>query len=1026
MIFAKLDARLPKIAERMFVPILPIKEIEFFETDERLSPAQAARNGEFRPVAVGHQWGRPWATAWFRYRFTIPPELDGRTVFVFLDDGGEGACFFEGVPLQGLDRNHREIRLLERARAGDRFELLVESVPQADVVRFRGRRKLDRAELGGLVRGVWDLYYDLRVLSDLARHLPPESTRRARILYVLDRALDRFDYDAEDPERLEQAAAECRAVLRPLFECRAAPSAQRFACVGHAHIDVMWLWPSTETVRKCARTFSTAAKLMGEYPEFIFAQSQPELYQQVRENYPALYERVRQMVETGQWRPTGALWVEADCNLTSGESLVRQIMLGKEFFRREFGVEPREAWLPDTFGFNAALPQILKQSGVDYFLTQKLAWGAVVDFPYDSFWWEGIDGSRVFCHFPPSDNYNCQMTAEEILRAEARYVEKDRAQSQIYIYGFGDGGGGPTRSMLEFLRRARDLEGLPRCEPSSPRDFFDRLLEESDDFPVWVGELYLTYHRGTYTSQARTKKNNRRCEVLLHDAEAWSALASVAAGFPYPAEALRRAWRVLCLCQFHDILPGSSVREVYEEVESLYAEVRRRAGRALDSALEALAGRVESGLRDGRPVVVFNSLGWRRSGPVALDVGQIERLRVVDADGRPMKVQKTESGWLFWAEGVPAYGYKTFWFDEGTGVATSAPDDEPRAEKRLLENRYLRIEFDDDGEIRRIFDKEAGRDVLADGETGNQLRLFEDIPHNWDAWEVDADYRNKVWPVRDLEAIEVVEQGPVRAALRIARRFGRSRLVQTVILWAESRRVDFETEVDWHESHKMLKVAFPLAVRSLSAVYEIAFGHIERPTHTNTLWDSLKFEVPAHRWADLAEDGYGAAVLNDCKYGYDARGNVLSLTLLRSPKEPDPECDMGEHRFTYSLFPHREDFRRGGVIRGGYDLNFPLAARPVQTPLVGNGLPVEAEFLSVNVPNLVIETVKQAEQGEGLVVRLYEAWGRRGEATLSVGLPFQNAERVDLLERHTGSLVLAGGRVELGYRPHEIISLRLY
>jgi alpha-mannosidase len=1026
MALAKLDVRLPKICDACFAPRAPITQIEYFETDEVLTVEQAGRSKAFSPVAIGHVWGRPWATAWFRYRFTIPAEMAGRTVFVFLDDGGEGTCYLDGVPLQGLDANHREIRLVEQAKGGETFDLLVESVPQADVVRFRGQRRLERAEMGALVPEVWNLYHDLAVLSSLARHLPADSARRSRILYLVGRALDRFDYDTRDPNELGRAAKLCRETLRPLLDCRAAPSAQRFACIGHAHIDVLWLWPYRETVRKCAHTFSTALKLMGEYPEYLFAQSQPQLYQMARAQYPALYEKVRQSVTSGQWKPVGAMWVEPDCNLTGGESLVRQIMLGKDFFRREFGLEVREAWLPDSFGFCGSLPQILKQSGIDYFVTQKLNWGASVEFPYDTFWWEGIDGSRVFSHLPPTNNYNCRVNAEEMLQGERTYVEKDRAQTQIYIFGYGDGGGGPTRAMLEFLRRARDLEGLPRCQPMAPSDFFERLIAESDDFPVWVGELYYPYHRGTYTTQALAKLNNRRAETLLHDAEAWSAVAMAGCGLSYPTEPLRDAWRLLCLCQFHDVLPGSSVGQVNREAAAFHAQVGDKAEPALHEALDCLAGRIETGARPGRPLVVFNSLGWERSGPVLIEEPAIQRLRAMDAENRPMRVQKTRDGWLLWAEKVPPCGYKTFWYDEGTAVATAAPEDEPKATSRMLENRYYRIELDEAGEIRRFFDKETGRDVLAEGETGNQIRLFEDIPHNWDAWEIDADYRDKMWPVHDVQKIEVIEQGLVRAALRIQRQFGQSKLTQTIVVWADSRRVDFETEVDWHENHKLLKAAFPLAVRSLNATYEIAFGHIERPTHTNTVRDALQFEVPAHRWADLSENGYGVALLNDCKYGYDARRHVLSLTLLRSPKEPDPEADMGVHRFTYSLLPHADDFRQGGVIRHGYELNTPLLARPVQTARVGIGALVSQSFFSVDAPNVVIETIKQAEEGKGAIVRLYEAWGRRGRARLLTSLPFKHAERVNLMEERISGATLAGGVVELHFNPHEIVTVRLF
>ena len=1012
-----------------------IEDVAVAETMEHLSPRQGAAL-QYARVGDGFRWGKPWSTAWFRLRFRVPDCFRGDAIALRFDTGGQGLIFRNGRPLQALDNGRDTYLFSSRARGGERVELFVEAGASGSFGDF-GQRVMRQPTIAVLNEEVWDAHWDLSALADMIdpterkvgwaqthsiHALNLDDTRRARIIFVLNRAVDLFDYGNPSRDELRAQARAVRKALAPLYACHANDSEQTIACLGHAHIDVAWLWPLAETVRKCGRTFSNVVDLMDRYPEFKFVQSQPQLYEYTRKRYPELYQRMRDKVRGGQWLPTGCMWVEADCNVTSGESLVRQTLFGTRFFREEFGHEVCCLWLPDVFGYSAALPQLMKRSGIDYFLTQKISWSQFTTFPYHSFRWEGIDGTELLTHFVPADNYNCMLKADEMISAARRYRERDRSPVQVVPYGFGDGGGGPTRDMLERRRRYEDLEGMPKLQPMSPSEFFSKLENESTDLPRWVGELYLEYHRGTYTTQAYNKRNNRLSELLLRDAELLSAVGA-AHGSRYEQDRLNACWKLVLLNQFHDIIPGSSIDEVYKDSDRDYREVLDTAGAVKSRAFASLSRKADT-RGTGAPVVAFNSLAWERKDEVAVPVKGLRRdasYVAIGPDGAESPVQRCEDGAARFRAKLPPMGFSVFHIRRG---GDKRPD--VHVDPMRLENDSLRVVFDRQGRIRRVRDKAAGRDVLAPKAIGNRCILFEDkMVTCGEAWDVDIFYNDKPLVFDgQLISVEPVEQGPVRSVLRVKRAISKSVITQDIILHSGSDRLDFASTVAWgDEKDVILKVAFPVNVRSDEARYEIQFGNVERPTHWNRPQDFGMFEVPAQRWVDLSEADYGVALLNDCKYGHDTRDNVIRLTLLRAPRHPGKTADVNKtHVFTYSILPHTGGYVNG-VVRAGYELNVPVTAG--QAPVHAGALGAEHSFFGVNAENVIVDTVKKAEDDGGIIVRLYEAHGCRGRCVLSTSLPLKGAVETDLMEHEEGSLIIRNGRIGLDFRPFQIRTLKL-
>jgi alpha-mannosidase len=1032
---AVLDGRIMRVLHEFVRPArsgqsAPL-EISAYHVAGEPVPAEVALGAEYEPFSVGQAWGPAWGTTWFRLRGSVPHKWAGRQVAMRFEIGNAGETGFgaealvwrEGVPVQGLSPNHRRHVLTRSAAGGEPVEVYVEAAanPRSP---FGANPwpllmpdpvgpplfTLQRADLQTVEAELEGFWHDFRVLVELLAELPGDDPRSARVRAGLERACNLLDL-TDVPGTYHAAQLE----LKDLLADRAAPGAHRVSAVGHAHIDTAWLWPLRETVRKCARTFSTALQLMEDYPEYRFVVSQAQHLAWMQERYPELWSRMTERISEGRVEPTGSMWVEADCNIPSGESLVRQLVYGKRYYMEELGIETEDVWLPDVFGYSAALPQIMRAAGVRWFLTQKLSWNQYNVLPHHSFLWEGIDGSRVLAHFPPADTYGGKMSVHELRYAVSNFKDHDRSSRSMYLFGWGDGGGGPTATMLESARRLADLDGLPRLAIEGPRAFFSAAEEEIRDPAVWVGELYLELHRGTYTSQAQTKRGNRRCELSLREAELWSALSE---GGAYPGARLESAWKTLLVHQFHDIIPGSGIHWVYEDTRRDHAGVEATASGIADEALRERASAVDTSGRE-HPVVLFNSLSHTREGLVAAGVPE-GASAVAGPDGEVAPLQRTGENEAVFAASVPPCGWAVYDLldteaDAGEVVGASG---------RVLENSLLRVELGHDATLVSIFDKEAGREVIEPGGRGNLLQLHPDYPNFYDAWDVDRFYLEQVTDVVAADSVEVSESGPLRAGIRIRRSFGSSSVVQEVRLAAGSRLIEFVNEVDWQETNRFLKVAFPVAVRSHRATYEIQFGHVERPTHANTSWDVARFEVCAQRWADLSEPGYGVALLNDSKYGYDIRGSVMRLSLLRAPTWPDPVADRGRHRFAYALLPHPGDLRDAGVIDAAYDFNVPVHA--VAAGSSPGPLPPAGSLLSVEAPNLVVEAVKRADDAQGsLVVRLYEAWGRRGAASLRAPWRVGRASLVDLLEREVSGLEVWQGSVRLAFRPFEILTVRL-
>ncbi|WP_030917056.1 alpha-mannosidase [Streptomyces sp. NRRL B-24720] len=991
-------------------------------------PVVEAMKGTYEPFTTGTEWGRPWSTSWFRLEGTVPEAWAGRHVEVVVDPGfsGQGPGFqaegmlydAEGVPLKGIHPHNRHLTVSASASGGEPVSLLLEAAanpavlehgfeptPLGDVL-TAGDRPLYRfasADLAVLDEEVWHLVLDIEVLSELMHELPADRSRRHEILRALEGMLDALDL-----HDVAGTAAAGRAELADALSRPASASAHRISAAGHAHIDSAWLWPLRETVRKASRTFANVTALAQDYPELVFACSQAQQYAWVRDHQPHIWERIKRAVADGQWAPVGSMWVESDANMPGGEALARQIVHGKRFFEQELGVETQEIWLPDSFGYTAAFPQLARLAGVKWFLTQKLSWNQTNKMPHHTFWWEGIDGTRVFTHFPPVDTYNANFHARQLAHAEQNFADKGRATRSLVPFGWGDGGGGPTREMLEKARRLRDLEGSPRVEIEKPSAFFAAAEEEyAEQAPVWSGELYLELHRATYTTQAKTKQGNRRSEHLLREAELWATAAALRApGYAYPYEMLDRVWKTVLLHQFHDILPGSSIAWVHREARDTYEEVRAELADLVAEAVTQL------GAADG--LVALNSSPYERGQVIELDA-EASAVLPSGAQSQPLD------------EGRTAVFARSPGLGAGLLDGSAVPEREAVTSRTadggfVLDNGLLRVTVDHDGLIAAVRDLDAHREVVAPGHRANLLQLHPDHPNHWDAWDIDRHYRRSRTDLTDAESVELVEEGPLRTAVRVVRTFGKSRLVQEIRLAAGSRQVDIETEVDWQESEKVLKAAFPLDVHAERSTAEIQFGHVHRATHDNTGWDAARFEICAHRWLRVAEPGYGVAVLNDSTYGHDVTrtphesglATTVRLTLLRAPHSPDPETDLGTHRFRYALAPGAEVT---DAVRAGLALNLPLRAAVA---------PMVPSLVTTGHPAVTVESVKLAEDRSGdVIVRLYESAGGRAEAALRVGFPVVRAQITDLLERPLHEATADEHGLVLALRPFQILTVRL-
>ena len=974
----------------------------------------------WKPFRIHERWGGYDQTTWFRMEVTIPDHMKGRRVLALVRPGGESLAYLNGKPFQGLDENRDELYLTEKAKPGQMFEIVLESVPST---RDDIHHTFQYADIAVMHPEPWDFYWDCSTVIDVWEQLPMNSAPRLRLMMLLTEAVYAVDLQHKGEPAYFESLGKARRILRAgLKDFPAEPGMGRLSVIGHSHLDTAWLWPIRETRRKCARTWSTVLNLLERYPDFRFLASQPAQYAFLKQDYPDVYRRVKSQVKAGRWEPIGAMWIEPDCNVTSGESFIRQLLHGNRFHEQEFGFRSRTAWLPDTFGDTWALPQILRKAGVDTFVTMKIKWGnEFTKFPYSMFQWEGVDGTRILCLMPP-ESYNGSMTVKQARAQWENFLQKERVEELPYVVGHGDGGGGPTMEMIERARRLADIVGAPKCSFGPLQDSLDRMKQQCvlDDLPVYNDELFLECHRGCQTEQARTKRNNRLCEIMLHNAELVSSLALLN-GARYDQKGLDKVWKTVLTNQFHDILPGSSITEVFTQADADYAEVQQDLRAIQTKALQALAkGMDTSG--DGTAVLVVNSLSWSRTDVVCLDDGIPKgKVAVLDPAGDPVPHQRIRAGLLFEAQ-MPPLGCAIYRIVPARGRSQATPSGSLKTSANGMENDFIRIRFDRAGRLSSIYDKVEGREVLPKGAKGNVLQLFDDRPAYSDAWDVDHNLDDIRWEPFPAETIEVVEEGPVRAVVRIVRKTERSTITQDVTLHAHSPRLDFVTQVDWWEKRTFLKAAFPVDVRASKATYEIQFATIERPTHRNTAFDRGRFEVTAHKWADLSEGDYGVSLLNDCKYGHDIKDNVMRVSLLRSTINPDPVADEGRHEFTYSIYPHAWTWRNG-TVQQGYELNCRLMALPV--PSSSGRRPSIEAFASVDAENVVIETVKRHEDSDALIVRLYEAYGQRGNVALTFGRPPKRISECDLMEENGQPVSLKKNSIHFYITPYEIRTFRV-
>ncbi|GEM85667.1 alpha-mannosidase [Meiothermus granaticius] len=1012
-------------------------------------------------VREGDPWPGRSLPVQIKFRAQVPKAWAGLPVSVRLWLGGEAKLSANGKLIGGLNPYHKEYPLLEKARGNETFELELEAVPKGLFGTPNLSPRIEEARLVVPDLPVRAFHEDLAAALDAAKYLAthsrpeiaaliaeaieaalvglelprsPTANYLARIVQAPEAAAvqasiwDEWRFEAEPvqlPEAVRIGLPARRQALRAALEALKSryPAEGQLWLTGHAHIDLAWLWPFSETRRKVQRTFGTMLTLMERYPWFHFNQSSAQAYAFVEEDDPELFQRIQARVKEGRWDVVGGMWVEPDGNLLSGESWARQLLYGQRYFQQRFGRRAKVCWLPDTFGYTANLPQMLQQGGIPYFFTTKLNWNETNPFPYDLYQWEGLDGSRVIAHsfLNPNQGYNGNVLAYDLGETWRNFKGKRYHDTSLFSIGWGDGGGGPTFEMLERFERLQDFPGLPRLEMGRVEAFYQQVEQrvQTADLPVWVGEQYLELHRGTYTTQSQTKWLHRRLEHTLVEAEAASTLAHILQGAAYPQAELYAAWTTLLKHHFHDVLPGSSVHQVYQEAVRDLGATLEAAQALRHTALERLSTSVGVEGPTKAKVVVWNLTLEDRPLRLRLPRPAKGAFRLLAPGGVEVAYQEQDGEILLASEDlqVPGLGYLALAVVAGTPA--KVPSD-LEASSRTLENRYLRVRVGADGTLESVYDKAAGREVLAG--PGNQLWAYTDIPREWDAWEVDAAYAKDGQELKATQPPRLVRKGLLEASIAVERGMEGVRVTQEYRLRAGSRRLEVHTHLRWERRRTLLRAYFPLALRAHEAWFETAYGAVARPTHTNTSWDAARFEVSAHRWASLDEAGYGVSLLNDGKYGHSARGHTLGLTLLRSPVYPDPYAEEGEHHFTYALFPHIGDWR-GETLLEAQDLNAPLQA--LTLPAQGGDWPARRKLLRVDPPGLRLSALKKQEEGRGVVLRVYEALGGRGSAQLFAEWEVQAAHTVNFLEERQGSLKPKGGQAVFTYTPYQVVSLEL-
>lgn len=1026
---------------RIFEPVIALESV-YFETDAHLR-AVPGPESPWQPCPEGTPWGKAWGSAWFLAEARIPAPLAGEPVYLCARTGavealfwldGEPAGIFNFDPFVRSRGDHRAQLICGAADPHRMYRLAVEGYaghptpgsqpwerPETqDIYPPTFVRRFERMELCVRNEAVNDFVLDLRTLNQLSAALPSDSFRKGAIDAALVRVFEAVVGSPDDAPREAWLASlsDARAIMKPLLACRNGDTVPFAGLIGHSHLDTAWHWTTDEAIRKCARTGSNALGMMARYPEYRFIQSSVLHLEWMRRHYPSIFQGIRERIREGRWEPNGGAWVEPDVNLAGGEALVRQFLRGQRYTREHFDYRSDTFWLPDSFGYSAALPQILQGCGISFFLTTKLTWNESNTFPYDTFWWEGIDGSRVFAHFndihcapdPASLINKLHGSGPKNFRTTENCIRhKDVNDRRLISYGFGDGGGGPDPQMVEIARRCVDLEGCPRAGHVSVSGFMTELREQAPAAPVFRGELYVEGHRGTLTQMHEIKRRNRKAELALREAE-FLVARSDAKQRRKGREVLQALWDTLLLNQFHDILPGTSIAEVHDRAIRELGEVIEKAGHLGQEAAGTTRDERGPGV-----ITLFNSLSWTRNDAVlALKPGLVPQ-------GPGITTQIVETPWgelRVVLEGLelPPLGARTF----DCGLATAESPGPFAWDGECLQAPCVTVRFDPSGGLASVVESGGHRELCAPGGAALNTFLFgEDVPSAWDNWDIDADLELKLKPVLRLESREVAARGPLQFRVRQRFSFGQSSLVQDVVFHADSARIDFETVIDWKEKHRFLAALFPLNLCVPSARHEIQFGHLERTTHRNFAEDRARFEVSQHKWTDLSENRFGVALLNDCKYGVSVRGSQLRLSLHKGGCHPDPRGDAGRHVCSYALVPHEGGFGAETVVRPAFELN--IEPTVVRGSLGGNA----GSLIGVDAPNVVVETVKPAEEGEGIVVRLYECERSGCKAKLAFTPGVQMVFETNLLEENARELAIEAGTVELAFRPFEIKTLLL-
>ncbi len=1037
-IFEKFETYLALISKRIVLTSVKPESLEVRDPSfEHFDCPEDS--GDWKSIQRGQHWGSKQNWTDFRASFTVPLDWNEGSIDFCMEHnciytepficseleaaGPEGQVFIDSQRVGAIDREHHKIR--HKFITGTRYDVRA--------VFFAGRTACDHILqkfcLKQIDVGTEKLYYDIKILIDIAKLLEKTSRTYYDIIHILEDTIRQLDMRDIPEMTLSNGHQRCledkvfyKSVAKAqeiydhgLTKLQGTPDVPFVSVVGHSHIDLAWLWPIRQTHHKCVRTFATQCRLLNQYDTWVYNQSSPQIYKWLEFDAPDLLEKVRGFISDGRWEAEGAMWCEADTNVPNGESLVRQLLYGKRYFKNKLGVDSRILWLPDVFGYSGALPQLLKLANVDGFVTSKISWSQYNRFPYDTFMWRGIDGTGIPTHFITTPckgtwilTYNAMMQVDEVKGTWDEYRQKSLGIEPLISYGHGDGGGGPTEEMIENSLRMSELppiESFPKLRHEKVLTLMKRVCQKASNMPSWDGELYLEYHRGTYTSQAWLKRDNRKNEIRLHNIE-W--LASIAADlYTLDKPAIDTIWEDLMLCQFHDILPGSSVSEVYyDEVRPMQQAMALKLENMIKEATDAIAAELDTS-SCVKPLVLFNTLSWDRSDPIKLPDGT-------------------------WVDGViiPSGGWIVIDAAQETKLSDREISISPDGTK--MSNHYWNIEFNKKGHICTLTDKKNNREVLSSGYDANQWQVFEDRPMAHPAWDIDLYYRDHPLEGPSLISRKVVENSPVRVAIEQVWHMPSiggdktSTITQRIAIYDKNPRIDFETTVDWYEHHQLLKVAFPVNIHSTEATFQIQFGHLKRPTHTNTSWDLAKFEVCAHQYMDLGEHGYGVALMNDCKYGHDVDRNTIRLTCIKCAQSPDPLADQGYHEFIYSLLPHHDSFQAAGIERAAYELNTPVIACQT-TPSTGQ-LPPSFAFAQCDSDAIVISTIKPAEDDDATIVRLYESYGSQVSASITFTKDISNVEVVNLLEESIVNdidMVKEENKLLLKLMPFQIVTLKI-